>query len=128
MTAQMRGQDLKGDWQWLAFAASLPASPIQFLAVTASQKLATGRFIVGGITGVNTAATAGQVALYDGQDATGPLIGIVDVAATSSFTIPLPANGVMTEIGIYLGVTTATLTGSVSAVPLWIYNKTAPGQ
>src|SRR5579872_2801413 len=126
MSGELRSVRTLGSWEWLAFAAQLPSSPEQFLSVSASQKLLTGRYIVTGVSGTNAATTAGTVTLYDGQDNTGEIIVTKNVAASADFFIALPGNGVMVEIGVYLGVATATITGSVLAIPLTRYANTPP--
>jgi hypothetical protein len=125
---RLRGIKTLGDWDWLEFAAGLPSSGNQFIAQTASQKLMTGRYIVTGICGTNAATTAGTVTLYDGQDASGEIIATKNVAASSDFILAIPSRGVMTEIGVFLGIVTANITGTVWAIPLTRYNLTPPGQ
>lgn len=128
MAERLRSIENKGDWRWLSFAASLPASPFQFKAVSASQQLLTGRYIVTGASVFNTATTAGTLALYDGMDANGQLIIVESAAASASQDLPIGSNGVLTEIGVYLSLTTATFTGVVWAIPLSRYNITPPVQ
>lgn len=122
-----RGQDWKSRWDWLHFAAGLPAKPFHFKALAASQQLPTGRYIFVGGTLNNTATTAATVTLYDGQDNTGEIIFQVTVPASSSVPVNTANDGVLTEIGLFLAVSGGTVTGSVWAVPLWHYNITAPG-
>lgn len=128
MKGELRGQDWKGRWDWLNFAAGLPAKPFQLKAVTASQTMTSGRYIfVGGVFN-NTATTAATVTVYDGQDATGEIIGQVTVPASSSLSLNTANDGVLAEIGLFVAVSGGTVTGSVWAVPLWHYNITPPGE
>lgn len=122
-----RGQDWKQRWEWLNFAAGLPAKPFQLSGVTASQKLNLGRYIFVGGSLNNTATTAATVTLYDGQDATGEIIFQVTVPASSSLSVNTANDGVLAEIGLFLAVSGGTVTGSIWAVPLWHYNITPPG-
>lgn len=127
MAQGLSGQDAKLSWEALAFFASLPASPNTFTAQSGSGRLVTGRYVVTGYSGINAATTAGTIALYDGQDATGEFISAAVVPASSAFNVALPNQGVQTDIGLFIVVTTATVTGSVLMVPLWTYNVTPPG-
>ena len=128
MKGELRGQDLKGSWEWLHFAAGLPAKPFQLDAVTASKALVGGRYILTGGSFNNTATTAATVTVYDGQDATGEIIAQLTVPASSSLLLSTANDGVLTEIGLFVGVSGGTITGSLWAVPLWHYNITPPGQ
>lgn len=124
---ELRGQDWKGRWDWLNFAAGLPAKPFQLVGVTSKVTLTTGRYIfVGGVFN-NTATTAATVTVYDGQDSTGEIIGQVTVPASSSLPLNTANDGVLAEIGLFVAVSGGTITGSIWAVPLWHYNITPPG-
>lgn len=127
MAERLRSVATKGSWEWLSFAASLPAKPYQLRAVTASQLLNTGRYIFVGAVFNNTATTAATVTVHDGQDANGEIVGQVTVPASSSLPLNTANDGVLCEIGLYVEIATGTITGSVWAVPLAHYNITPPG-
>jgi hypothetical protein len=127
MADRLRSLETKSDWEWLSFAASLPATPFGFAGISASRQLLTGRYIVTGASVYNTATTAGTLALYDGLDTTGQLIIVESAAASASQDLPIGANGVMTSMGVFLSISTATFTGTVWAIPLDRYNITPPG-
>src|SRR5258708_3245807 len=112
----------------MILAASLPASPIQFLSQAVNKQLATGRYIVTGGNVTNAGTATGTLTLYDGQDTTGEIIGVITVASGLSANLILGTTGVLTDIGIYLAVATGTFTGSVLAIPLARYNITPPGE
>lgn len=117
-----------GSWNWLAAASELPAMVLPVRSLSAGGQLFTGRCIFRGYSLANVATTAGQFAVLDGQDATGITAAISDVAASSS-TYDNPAvKGVLMDLGIYLAITTATLTGALWIVPLWDYPHTMPGR
>ncbi len=124
----LRSVDVKRSWEWLSFAATLPASPIQFLSQAANKQLATGRYIVTAINAANTATTAGTLTLYDGQDTTGEILGVIEAGASLSNNLVLGTTGAMCEIGIFMAVSGGTFTGSVLAIPLTRYTNTPPGQ
>jgi hypothetical protein len=124
----LRSVDTKRSWEWLSFAATLPASPIQFLSTAANKQLAGGRYIVTAINATNAATTAGTLTLYDGQDTTGEILGVINLAAGTSLNLILGTTGTLTEIGIFMAVSGGTFTGSVLAIPLSRYNITPPGQ
>lgn len=119
---------LKGSWEWLEFAASLPSQPNQFIAVTAGQLLLSGRYLVTGITINNTSTNAGTVTLYDGQDTTGTIVLAQHFSASGTQTTPTVPNGVLCEIGVFMNVTAGSISGAVWAVPLSEIAGTPPGE
>lgn len=128
VSESLRSVATKRSWEWLSFVASLPASPIQFRSLAAGTQLATGRYIVTGVNATNTATVAGVLTLHDGQDATGPIIGVYDLAAGAPVNAVIGTRGAMTDIGIFLEVSGGMFSGSVLVVPLSRYTNTVPGQ
>lgn len=123
-----RGTHMQGSWDWLRFAAQLPAKPFQFTSVSAGKLIVAGRYILREITGLNNATVGGTLTVLDGQDATGVICGTQGYAASQQFSHSFSTGGVLTEIGIWLTPGNGTLTGTVLAVPLWEYENTAPGE
>lgn len=119
---------LKGSWDWLQFAAQLPAKPVPLLASSGTVVAYSGRCIYLGINLINTATTAGRVVAYDGLDTTGPVIDVAAVAATAVLATPRPASGVFCELGITVALTSIVVSGSVLIVPLWHYPDSPPGE
>lgn len=122
-----RPRGLKGSWEWLAFAAQLPANPIPLTSLSASTLIYSGRCILMGASVQNNGAGAGGINLLDGLDATGAAVVIQPLAAQAAAVIDLPGNGVLCELGVFAQITTATIRGSVWVVPLWHYPNTGPG-
>lgn len=114
------------DWEWLAFAASLPGSPIQITNPTGNQLIYSGRCIATGVSIDNSGATT-VVSLLDGQDSTGTVIYKNGLAGSARTNVALPGQGVLCEIGVYLLNTAGIIDGSVTIIPLWHYPFTTPG-
>lgn len=117
----------RDSWEWLAFATSLPATPVPFTGVAANQQLYTGRCIYVGATYHNTATTAGQLALYDGLDNTGPAIFNAFPAASQWSNQWFGQPGILCQRGVYALVGTASFNMSIFIIPLDHYDFTAPG-
>lgn len=118
---------LARSWDWLYFAAQLPANPIPVPSTSASKLVYSGRCILTGGVFTNSGGGAGSVQLLDGQDNTGTLVGAAAVAAGATSPITIAGQGVLCELGVYLVVTTATIIGSAWIIPLWHDQKTPPG-
>ena len=119
---------LKGSWEWLEFAAQLPAKPVPLVSLAASGALYSGRCILAGASVTNTATTAGQLNLLDGTDSKGQIVSVLPLAAgAAAYPVFGPA-GVLMELGVFATVTTATITGSVYVIPLWHEWLTPPGE
>jgi hypothetical protein len=123
----LRGAVGTGNWEWLRFAASLPAKPVQFIAQSTNRELFSGRCIVREITGLNNGVAGGTLTLNDGGDASGTLVLTQGYAASASFSHSIAAFGALCEIGLFLVTGGQSLTGNVLLVPLWEYNITPPG-
>lgn len=117
----------KGSWEWLEFAAQLPAQPFVFGPTAANALVYSGRCILLGGSYLNSATAAGTVQLLDGQDATGGLVVATAVAASSPATPNLPGQGILCEIGVFLLPGGTTIKGSVYVIPLAHYDFTPPG-
>lgn len=127
MERRRRIEGLKGSWEWLEFAAQLPANPQMITGQAGNKLIYSGRCILTGACVNNTATTAGTVQLLDGQDATGGLVAGGNVAASGITNVPVNGQGILCEVGVFLVVATATLTGSILIIPLWHDEYTAPG-
>ena len=123
-----RGRDLKASWEWLAFAASLPADPVPFGPISAGQLLQSGRAIYIGAAFKNTGTGGGDLQVLDGMDASGNLVDRITVAANGLARATGLPYGVLCESGIYLVPTSATLQGVLWLVHLWKYPFTPPGE
>lgn len=127
MTVQPGGQDNKLSWHVMEIIGKMPSLPIQFLNVSASVQLVTGRYLVRGVSLENSGGAGGTLILCDGRDSTGTIIGLQGYGATSSQSQVFGPVGVLAQSGIYLNVNGGTLTGTVWVVPLWQYDITPPG-
>jgi hypothetical protein len=125
---QRRRPTLESSWEWLEFAAQLPSKPVPVAGQTASFLAFPGRAILTGGFLQNTGGGNGSVLIRDGMDATGAVMAGASLAAGSLNSVNLPVKGILIEIGVYVTVTTATLTGALYVVPLWHYGLTAPGE
>ena len=119
---------LKGSWEWLQFAAQLPAKPVPLLASSGNVVAFSGRCIYLGVNLINSATTAGRVAVYDGLDTTGPIVDLGAVAASGILSANTAAAGVLCELGVTVALTSIVVTGSVLVVPLWHYFDGPPGE
>lgn len=114
------------DWQlgsrgWLAENAGMPARPVLFPAQTGTFTVFNGRCIYFRTVGTNSATTAGTLLVYDGTNATGPLIDGQAVAASAPFVTTPLSYGILCDSGVTLVFTTSTVEGSVLLVPMWDY-------
>lgn len=123
-----RGRRLESSWGWLEFAARLPSRPVPFTALAAATQVFKGRCVYQGITGINNATVGGGLALQDGEDSTGLLVGRYGLTASNSFNFAVPNVGTLCEIGLWLNPLGVNVTGSVYVIPLWHYERTAPGE
>ena len=127
-TRPRRIKGLEGSWEWLEFAASLPARPIIFGPVSADTQLFTGRCLYKGFTMANNAAGGGNFNLYDGRDANGPPLNLDFPSNGSTINRFTFGAGVLCESGIFLHVSTGPMVGSLFIVPLWHGEFTPPGE
>lgn len=127
MDRRNRISGLKGSWEWLEFAAQLPANPQFITGQSDSGLVYGGRCILTGASMINQATTAGSFNLLDGLDATGGVVVATALAASGVGGPNLPAQGILCELGVYLQITTATLKGSIWVIPLWHDQFTSPG-
>jgi hypothetical protein len=128
MDGRRKISGLKGSWEWLQFASQLPAKPVPLLAPSGNVVAFSGRCIYLGVNLVNSATTAGRVAVYDGLDVTGPLIDVAAVPASGVLPATRAAAGVLCELGVTVSLTSIVVTGSVLVVPLWHYFDGPPGE
>lgn len=128
MAGGLAGQDWKLDYQATAFLADLPSSPFQFTGISAGAEVVSGRYVIRGASFVNNNAGLVVVSFYDGQDATGELVGVASAAAGTAGAVSFGSKGLMLEIGLFVVPSAGPVTGSASMVPLWQYNITPPSQ
>lgn len=119
---------LRGSWEWLAFAASLPADPVPFSGLTANTLLLSGRVIVTGLGFYNASTQAGGLNLIDGMDASGNLVAPIGVGSAAGATWDPGGQGVLFEQGVFLQPTNLVAHGCVYCIHLWKYKNTPPGE
>lgn len=119
---------LKGSFEWLALAATLPADPVPLPSGGGSGLVESGRHIFAGMAVVNTATTAGTVSILDGQDSHGQPIASFPIPASGGLNPSLPTGGILLEVGCYIVVTGAILSGGIHLIHLWRYPYTPPGE
>ena len=120
-------EGLKGSWEWLEFAAQLPAKPMPLVSATANTLVYSGRCILAGASVFNNGTAAGGINLLDGLDGKGAIVTLIPLAANSGQTLELAPQGVLMEIGVFATISTATITGSIYIIPLWHERLTPPG-
>lgn len=69
--AGKRGRDLKASWDWLAFAAGLPADPVPIPLSASNQLIETGRQILLGGSLINTGSGSAQSVVTPANPAAG---------------------------------------------------------
>lgn len=121
------GRTLESSWEWLRFAASLPAIPVPLPNLTQNTLLYSGRCILTGLNVDNTGGGSGAFNLRNGVDNTGEYIGIYRLASTAGVQQNFGTLGVMLDIGLFAEIATVTMRGAVFVIPLWHYGITAPG-
>lgn len=129
MTEHLAGRDLKRSYEWLGYAAGLPAKPVPFTSQSGNQVLAAGRHILMGVSFRNLSTFGGAITLNDGLDANSIPLVTVGFGGSATVLQPIAANGIMCEIGVFLNsLSGCVLTGSAWIVPLWNYPSTPPGE
>ena len=128
MPPAQHNRGLEGDWEWLQWAASLPAKAILIPNITVDTQLFTGRCIYKGFTIANNAVGGGNFNLYDGRDATGYPLNLDFPGNGTTITRSLTGGGVLVENGVFCHVSTGPMLGSLFVVPLWHYPHTVPGE
>ena len=119
---------LKGSFAWTAAAGQMPADSVPVPAGGGSGLVTSGRLVLAGLAVINTVAVAGTVQVLDGADAKGQVVAAYAIAASGPLNPFLPATGILLEIGCYLVVTGAVLSGAVHLIHLWRYPFTPPGE
>lgn len=128
MDGDLYSLETKASWEFLRAAADLPSHAFPFTNLSATQQLLNGRYIITGLDINNMGTVAAVLTLYDGQDTSGSQLAVQRVGSTNTVITPWPARGVLCEIGVLLGVSGGTLSGTVWAIPLSLYNNTLPGR
>lgn len=123
-----RRETLESSWEWLAFAARLPARAFTFKGISGGLLLATGRFIYTGASALNADASSHFFVVRDGQDNTGEIVCGLGVASNAYVTDRAGQPGTLVEKGLYLDLVGGPWTGSVYAAPLWHAWITPPGE
>lgn len=122
-----QGEGLKADWEWLRFAASLPAIPVTLPNLQQNTLLYNGRCILTGVNLQNSGGGTGIINLRNGVDNTGEYVAIMPLGASASVSQQFGTLGVLLDIGLWAEIATATIRGAVFVIPLWHYGFTPPG-
>ncbi len=126
MAEKLRGQDLKLSYEAMSVFGDMPSNPNAFAALSAGKFLISGRWILRQVSFVNNTAAAVVLSCYDGQDATGQMVGVVSAAAGLTGEMSFGPRGVLLEMGLFISPSAGPVSGSALAVPLWTYNITPP--
>lgn len=89
------------------------AKPVPLPSIAASSKVFSGRCALVGWALYEPAGVAASFDFFDGQDATGTLVGGVSMAANGSSVGGLPDGGVLCEQGLYLARVAGTIRGAI---------------
>lgn len=127
MNGRRRISGLKGSWEWLKFAAQLPANPILFNNVTGHLTVFSGRCIVTGMSAFNSSVSGSNVDLYDGTDGSGIPFDVLPFGSSAPFSRTYGGQGILLESGLHMYTGAATLAGSAWLIPLWHDDYTEPG-
>lgn len=127
MTAHEGVRGLKGSWEWMSLATTMPAKAVPLPGISAGYLAAAGRYVLTGASGLNLSTANGHVDVYDGQDTTGGFVWRFSVSNGSTVTTALPNRGVLLESGCYVVPSGIVFSGSVLLIPLWDYPWSAPG-
>lgn len=128
MPPGQRIEGLKGSWEWLAFAAGLPAKPILVPGISADTQLFTGRCIFKGFSVRNNSGGSSNFDLYDGHDANSPAISLQSTSSSQVSAVTLTGGGILVENGIFVHAIAGPINGSIFVVPLWHGERTPPGE
>lgn len=128
MRERDRAADLAGSWEWLEFAARLPARPVPIASGSAVLTVYSGRCIFTGLSLTNSGGSGGTALVYDGLDVSGTPAARMGIGANSTSQFAAPGQGILMEIGVTLNPATLTLQGTAYVVPLWHGPRTPPGE
>lgn len=123
-----RGRGLKASWEWLEFAAGLPAKHAAVPGPTNWGQVVGGRNILTSATFSNASGAAVTITIRDGAAADGDPMAILVVPANSGLPWDGPASGVLAEVGIFIASPGANVTGVIHYVPLEHNYGTPPGE
>lgn len=127
MLEQPRGRDLKASYEWLNFAASLPATHVGYKGQSANFQGFKGRCILTALF-VNNGNAAGQtIVLHDGEDASGPIVHQAFITNGANQNQPFSPRGILCETGVYIELFAGPWNVTLFVVPLWHYDRTPPG-
>lgn len=121
-------EGLKGSWEWLAFAAQLPARPLIVPSTAAAYLVMGGRAILTGADLANTATVGGAVVIDDGTSSNGSNVAQIGFAAGVTVNYRAPGQGVLLEQGCFLIPQGITVQGVMFLIPLWHYPGGPPGE
>lgn len=116
------------DWEWMRFAAEMPAVAVPLPTASGTGLLSGGRCILAGWSLQNTATTAGVITLVNGQDSSGMTIVTLGLAAAATDNGRPGITGVIMDVGLFYSVSTGTWKGAVFMIPLDHYPNTPPGR
>lgn len=122
-----RTRSLKASWEWVEFAAGLPARHATVPGPTAWGQVVAGANILMGATISNASGAAVTVTIWDGADATGDPLAVLVVAANGGLPWTGPSSGILAEVGIFIASPGANVTGVIHYVPLEHNWNTPPG-
>lgn len=127
MRERDRAADLAGSWEWLEFAARLPAKYVPLAQTGADKLIMSGRCLLLGADLFNMATNGGTVTIYDGTSANGSVAAQIGFPADTTVNYRSPGQGVLLEQGCWLSPSSVTVQGCVFVVPLWHGPRTPPG-
>jgi hypothetical protein len=123
-----RNRGLKSSWEWLEYAAGLPARHVAMPGPTNWGQVVGGANLLMGATIANASGAAVTVTIRDGADVSGDPMAVLVVPANSGLPWAGPASGIMAEIGIFIASPGASVTGVVHYIPLEHEQRTPPGE
>ena len=121
------GRDLKASYEWLEFAAGLPAKVVPWTNESASFQGFKGRCVLQAVAGINGNAGTQSIQLHDGEDASGALIFPTAVPGNGYLFQPFSPRGILCETGVFVQIPAGPWSITLLLVPLWHYSNTPPG-
>lgn len=99
------------------YAARCPAKPVPVNALAGNSVLFSGRAVLTGWQLFNS-GSAGTITLYDGQDAKGTIVGMMNLPSSGTPIAGPGFPGVKLLIGLYVVVATGSITGAFWLQPV----------
>lgn len=122
-----RTRNLKASWEWVEFAAGLPARHAAVPGPTAWGQVVPGANLFMGATIANASGAAVTVTIRDGADVSGDPMAVLVVPANSGLPYVGPSSGILAEVGIFIASPGANVSGVIHYVPLEHNQNTPPG-